>query len=96
MSDYNLAKELGIDLEALHREHPSHPDQLRLHREIVQKGEKYWAYDRMLAQAGITREEIAVAQVRKVRTKPAKLRPYVFTDAQLEIARRSLNAKDSM
>jgi excisionase family DNA binding protein len=152
MSNFNLARELGIDLEALHREHPSHPDQLRLHREIARRGEQYWVRERFLTQLGteepdwfpdivngyswmtvaqvaqhlwvsestvrnwvkrgllpaqregekglrISREELDNLQQpilpRKVK-KPAKLRRYVPTDAQLEVARRSLNAKDSM
>jgi hypothetical protein len=92
----NWARELGIDLKKLMTEHPSHPDQLRLRKEITRKGETYWQYDRLLAQAGLTREQVEVAQIRQAKPKKAKLRPYVFTEAQLEIARRSLNAKDSM
>jgi len=92
----NWGKELGIDVDKLRTEHFDHPDQLRLHRQISRKSELYWAYDRMLAQAGLSREVIAEAQTRQAKPKPAKLRPYVFTEAQLEIARRSLNAKDSM
>jgi hypothetical protein len=92
----NWGRELGIDVEALKREHPSHPDQLKNHKEIARAGERYWAYDRMLAQAGLTREDMAQAQARKVPNKKGKLRPYVFTEAQLAIARRSLDAKDSM
>ena len=95
-ASFDLARELGIDMAKLRTEHPAHPDQLRLHREIARRGEIYWAFDRMLAQAGLTREEIAEAQARQVKRKPAKLRPYVFTEAQLDIARRSLDAKDSV
>jgi len=52
----------------------------------------YWARERYLAQLtpldGKPVEEIPV----KVRRKRAKVRRYEFTDKQLEIARRALDA----
>lgn len=54
----------GIDLDELQREHPLHPDQLRLKRIATRKSEEYWA----------------------------RVRRYEFTDAQMQIAFRLLNA----
>jgi hypothetical protein len=39
-SDNLWADELGIDLEELAREHPNHPDQLRLKRIITKKADQ--------------------------------------------------------
>lgn len=94
----NWARELGIDLEELQREHPSHPDQLRLQRIISRDADNYWARERFLARL----EDPIVPVVRDtlpepsapVRVKRAKVGRYDFTDAQLNIARASINAKD--
>ena len=94
----NWAKELGIDLEELQREHPSHPDQLRLHRMISRDADNYWARERFLARL----EEPTVPVVSDTLPEPstpvakkrAKVGRYDFTDVQLNIARASLNAKD--
>jgi hypothetical protein len=95
-SDNLWADTLGIDLEDLHREHPFHPDQLRLKRIITRKAEVYWARERFLSRLEYSSEAINAdtpepAPV-KMRAKKAKVSRYEFTDVQLEIARRSLNA----
>lgn len=86
----------GIDLDDLQREHPLHPDQLRLKRIITRKAEAYWARERFLARLEYSSKAISIdtpepAPV-KIRAKKAKVTSYEFTDAQLEIAFRSLNA----
>ena len=103
MSTYseNLwAEEMGIDLGELAHEHPMHPDQLRLKRIITRKAEAYWARERFLARL----ENKSAAEVSdtpepapvKIRKKRANVSRYEFTDAQLEIALRSLNARGAV
>ena len=87
------AEELGIDLKKLRREHPDHWDSLMMKKRIGQKAEAYWARERMLARLGP--ETVVETPVEPVKTprKRAKVKRYEFTEAQLEIARRSLNAR---
>jgi hypothetical protein len=99
-SDNLWAETHGIDLYELHREHPLHPDQLRMKRIITRKAEAYWARERFLARLEYSSKAISVdtpepAPV-KIRAKKAKVSRYEFTDAQLEIAFRSLNAGGSV
>jgi hypothetical protein len=86
----------GIDLDDLHREHPLHPDQLRLKRIITRKAEAYWARERFLARLEYSSQAIIPDTTPEPEAKPkvkrAKVNRYEFTDAQLQIARRSLNA----
>lgn len=99
-SDNLWADTHGIDLDDLQREHPLHPDQLRLKRIITRKAEAYWARERFLARL----EDNSVAVVFdtpepslvKTPKKRAKVRGYEFTDAQLEIAFRSLDARGAV
>jgi hypothetical protein len=88
------AYELGINMDELRAEHPFHPDQLRNHKEITKRGEDYWAHERFLPQAKYTPETILPEEPASVEipVKRTRVRRYEFTDAQLEIARRSLNA----
>ena len=95
-SDNLWADTLGIDLQDLHREHPCHPDQLRLKRIITRKAEAYWARERFLARLEYSSQAILAdtpepAPV-KIHEKKARVNRYEFTETQLEIARRSLNA----
>jgi len=94
------ADELGIDLGLLAREHPSHPDQLRMKRVITRNAETYWARERFLARletkAVVKPVEATPEPMKKPRVKRAKVDPYEFTDRQLEIARAALNARDSL
>lgn len=96
----NWSEELGIDMGELQREHPSHPDQLRLHRIISSNAEKYWARERYLARLGDPSapalRDTPPRPVEPPREKRAKVGRYDFTDAQLNIALASLNAKDRM
>jgi len=91
-SDNLWAEEMGINLDALEREHFTHPDQIRLHRKLTREAAEYWAREHFLAQLapqdGTPVDEIPV----KVPRKRAKVRRYEFTDKQLEIARRALDA----
>jgi hypothetical protein len=96
----NWAEEMGIDLDLLKGEDPFHPIQLANHRAIERRGEAFWAYRRMTAgpeysPGTINGEAVVEAAVKSCR-KPAKVKPYVFTEQQLDIARRSLNAEDRM
>jgi hypothetical protein len=95
-SDNLWAEAHGIDLDDLQREHPFHPDQLRLKRIITRKAEAYWARERFLARLEYSSKAISSdtpepAPV-KIPKKRARVSRYEFTEAQLEIARRSLNA----
>lgn len=84
----DYARELGIDLDALHTEAPMHPDQLRNHKRITKMGEAYWSHERFLVQAEYSSEAISA----ETPVKRTRVRRYEFTDAQLRIAERSLNA----
>lgn len=103
MSNYsgNLwADEMGIDLEELSHEHPLHPDQLRLKRIINRRAEEYWARERFPARvednAAVKIPEATPEPSKKPRVKRAKVGRYEFTEAQLAIARRSLDARGSV
>ena len=99
-SDNLWADAHGIDLDDLHREHPLHPDQLRLKRIITRKAEAYWARERFLARLEYSSQAIIPDTTPEPEAKPkvkrAKVNRYEFTDAQLQIARRSLNAGGSV
>ena len=106
-SDNVWAREMGIDLELLRSEDPSHPSQVNNRKAIMDKSEKFWAWNRFVQSfeysAGAIylnthAEDIPINRVRVVKNakKRAKMKDYVFTDAQLEIARRSLNAGGSV
>ena len=101
-SDNMWAREMGIDLELLRSEDPFHPIQLRNHRAIELRGQAFWDYRRMTAGPEYGSEAISdeisdsPASSRKTPRKAARVKRYEFTDAQLEIARRSLNAGGSV
>jgi hypothetical protein len=93
------ADSLGIDLEELSREHPSHPDQLRLKRIITKKAENYWARERFLARLEYSATTIfpnTITQPEKIRKKRAKVGRYDFTDRQIQIARAVLDAHNPL
>jgi hypothetical protein len=103
MSTYtdNLwAEEMGINLDDLQREHPMHPDQLRLKRVISKQAADYWARERFLARLEYSSEAIKADTPEPVAVKTprkkARVRSYEFTDAQLEIAFRSLDARGAV
>ena len=98
-SDNLWAEELGIDLDELAREHPLHPDQLRMKRVISKRAEDYWARERFLARVEYSSDAISeTPEPTPVKTprKSTKVRRYEFTDAQLQIALRSLNEKGAV
>ncbi len=99
-SDNLWADEMGIDLDELAREHPSHPDQLRIKRIITRNAEAYWARERFLARlegsAAVKIPETTPEPEAKPRKKRARVNGYEFTDRQLEIARAALNARHSL
>ena len=99
-SDNLWADELGIDLDELRREHPLHPDQLRMKRIISKRAEDYWARERFLARVEYSSQAIIPDTVpeptKKPRVKRAKVNRYEFTEAQLAIAMRSLNEKGAV
>lgn len=94
------AEEMCIDLEELKRESPMHPDQLRLRKKINRASQDYWERERFLARIkdNVPAPEATYTPPKRVKKarKPAKVRAYDFTDAQLEIARRSLSGRDSV
>ena len=99
-SDNLWAEEMAINLDELAREHPMHPDQLRLKRIITRQAEAYWARERFLARlednAAVKIPDTVPEPVKKPRLKRAKVNRYDFTDAQLAIAIRSLNEKGAV
>jgi hypothetical protein len=91
-SDNLWAEGLGIDLDELQTERFDHPNQLANHRRITRQAAEYWARERFLARLG---DGVAVetpAPTPQAKPKRAKVRRYEFTERQLEIALRSLNA----
>lgn len=98
-SDNLWAEEMGIDISDLLKESPAHIEQIRNHRRISKQAAEYWARERFLARveanARDTLQEVDEVVVKKS-GKRAKVRRYEFTDAQLEIAFRSLNAEGSV
>jgi hypothetical protein len=87
----------GIDLDVLQGErfsHPNHYRMLREHADRVREFELQQAFDRYFelkaqAEAQAAVEVEAVEQAVRRNRKPK--RDYVFTDAQLAIAARSLS-----
>ena len=98
-SDNIWADCLGIDLEELAREHPNHPDQLRLKRIITRESESYWARERFLARLEGSAKTVmphTITQPEKIRKKRAKIVRYDFTEKQLQIARAVLDAHNPL
>ena len=93
-SDNLWAEEMGIDLDDLRRESPTHREQIRERRRIEKQAAEYWARERILARMESPAPEATYTPPRRVKTptKRAKVRAYEFTDVQLRIAERSLNA----
>ena len=97
-SDNLWAEEMGIVLDDLLTESPTHIEQIREHRRITKQAAKYWARERFLARLEAPAPEATYTPPRRVKSpsKPARVKRYEFTDAQLEIAQRSLNARGSV
>jgi hypothetical protein len=111
MSNYTdnfWAEEMSIDLGVLETERFWTPLQLQLHNKLSAKAAEYWAKENALRLRMETASEIetyrhteecAVEKEKRsalVRKKAGKVTAYDFTDQQLEIARRSLSAGDSV
>jgi hypothetical protein len=94
--DVSWAQHFGIDLAELATEHPCHPIQISNHRRITAQAAKYWERERFLARleysSGAISVETPETPVVKTPVKRAKVRKYEFTEQQLEIALRSLDA----
>lgn len=92
------AEELGIDVKKLREEHPDQWEQIMMKKRLGKRAEDYWARERMLARVESPAPEAEYTPPKRVkkRKKPAKVGNYEFTDAQLEIAKRSLNARGSV
>ena len=97
-SDNLWAEEMGIDLDDLVKESPTHIDQVREARRLAKKAAEYWARERFLARLEAPAPEATYTPPRRVKTptKPDTVNRYEFTDAQLEIAVRSLNARGAV
>lgn len=97
-SDNLWAEEMGIVLDDLLTESPTHIEQIREHRRITKQAAEYWARERFLARLEAPAPEATYTPPRRVKSprKPARVKRYEFTDAQLEIAQRSLNARGSV
>jgi hypothetical protein len=85
---------MGIDIDDLVKESPTHIDQVREARRLAKKAAEYWARERFLARLEAPAPEATYTPPRRVKSpaKPARVNRYEFTDAQLEIAFRSLDA----
>lgn len=102
----NWGEELGIDIDVLRTEAFTHPSQILLHNKLQKQADDYWAWVALRAGVQRVQELIAEAEApgqkrmadknRKRRDRARKLRGYVFTKAQIQIALRSRNAKDPM
>ena len=94
------AEELGIDVGKLLQEHPGQWEQLMMKKRLNQRAEDYWRRERYLAriQDNVPAPEATYTppKRKKVERKAGKVRRYEFTDQQLQIARRSLSAGDSV
>jgi hypothetical protein len=94
------AEELGIDVKKLLEEHPGQWEQLMMKKRLGKRAEDYWAKERFLSQlsdTGFAPEATYTPPKRKQsKRKAGKVRAYDFTEAQLEIARRSLSGRDSV
>jgi len=66
----NYAKEYGIDIEALWREHPSNPDQLRLKREQDAAGENYRLWTEKVRAEEAANIAIALDRYKREFSKP--------------------------
>jgi hypothetical protein len=97
-SDNLWAEEMGIDLEDLQRESPLHPDQMRANRKLTKQAAEYWARERFLSRLHSPAPEATYTPPKRKQSKrkAGKVRAYDFTEAQLEIARRSLSGRDSV
>ena len=97
-SDNLWAEEMGIDLDDLLTESPTHIDQIRQARRLAKQAAEYWARERFLARMESPAPEATYTPPRRVKspTKPATVKRYEFTDSQLEIAQRSLNARGAV
>jgi pyruvate/2-oxoglutarate dehydrogenase complex dihydrolipoamide acyltransferase (E2) component len=97
-SDNLWAEEMGIDLDDLVKESPTHIDQVREARRLAKKAAEYWARERYLARMESPALEATYTPPKRVKSakKPAKVNRYEFTETQLEIALRSLNARGSV
>ena len=93
-SDNLWAEEMGIDLDDLVKESPTHIDQVREARRLAKKAAEYWARERFLARLEAPAPEATYTPPRRVKSpaKPARVNRYEFTETQLRIARRSLDA----
>ena len=92
------AEELGIDVKKLREEHPDQWEQIMMKKRLGKRAEDYWARERMLARVEPEAPEAEYTPPRRVKTprKKARVKRYEFTDAQLQIAKRSLNARGSV
>jgi hypothetical protein len=98
-SDNLWAEEMGIDLEELATENPTHPDQIAMRRKIDRRAEAYWAKERFLSRIEDNVSALfATPEPEAVKTpvKRTRVRRYEFTDTQLQIAMRSLNEKGAV
>ncbi len=97
-SDNLWAEEMGIDLDNLLKESPTHREQIRERRRIDKQAAEYWARERFLARMEPPAPEATYTPPRRVKSpaKPARVNRYEFTETQLEIALRSLNARGAV
>ena len=95
------AIELGIDMVKLREEDPDRWEQIMMKKRLGKQAGDYWARARFLERMeGLTEEEPEPKKQpvkrKKAPMKRTKMGKYEFTDAQLEIAYRSLNGRDSV
>jgi hypothetical protein len=80
------AHELGIDLCKLISEHPLSRESLLTSAASQRKADKYWSKDRLLARVKANGDLVQPVRQR------TKAKSYVFSEAQMQAAIRSLDA----
>lgn len=82
----NWAHELGIDLCGLMVEHPLSRESLLASAAAERKADKYWSKDRLLARVEANGDLVQPVP------KRTKAKGYVFSEGQMQVAMRSLDA----
>jgi hypothetical protein len=99
----NWAKELGIDIEVLRTEAFTHHSQVYLHNLLERNSEQYWLHRRnserveeLMEESEVPGQKRQFEKNKRRRERKRRMANYVFSDAQIQMALRSLDAKDSV
>ena len=99
----NWAKELGIDLEVLRTEAFTHHSQIYLHNILRSNAKQYWQdrnnlqrVEELMEESEVPGQKRQFEKNKRRRERKRRMANYVFSDAQIQMALRSLDAKDSV